>query len=195
MPKRHHLLPSLLLATTLCACGGDSAPVRDGGAGDGRVGSTDGRGGGTDAAGCANPAPYYPDKDGDGHGDVSAAAVSACSKPADHSASKTDCADGDDRAYPGQTAFFDQPIKGSAADPWDFNCDAAVETKASYPVNQCANKGYTICNKTFTKSWWGTKPPACGETRKLLVSCTFVGGALDGTCEPNFDGEETQLCR
>jgi hypothetical protein len=53
-----------------------------------------------------------PDADGDGFADA------ACGG--------SDCADEDDRAFPGQTSFFNTPIVGATVPgtlPYDFSCD------------------------------------------------------------------------
>ena len=102
----------------------------------------------------------------------------------------------DKNAFPGQQQFFDVPMQGETGNPWDYNCDGTAEPQVIYKdVLICDNKGYTICETSFEPAWWGTKPPACGETRKILVSCTLNGGPLNFTCDPNFSGEKKQSCR
>lgn len=97
---------------------------------------------------CATPCGtgscrlFYKDSDNDGFGDKNATfpatATVGCDNappPATFSATKDDCDDADNRAFPGQTAYFaDKTTKGS----FDFNCDGNItkETR-EYPGSTC----------------------------------------------------------
>ncbi len=178
----------------LAGCGESPGDRDDGGAGDGQATAADGLQ--ADLPGCANPQTYYPDEDGDGWGSELAEPVQSCTQPAGHVTNKVDCADGDDDAHPGQQSFFDQPIEGRAGNEWDYNCDGMAEPEDLYPGPiLCENRGYTICETNFEPSWWGTKVPACGETAKVVTSCTLIGGALNFTCDANTSDERVQGCR
>lgn len=69
---------------------------------------------------------FYPDGDGDGHGDMNSllsAAVVGCEGdpvPTGFSAVRNDCNDNDSRVFPGQTAYFETQATGGG---FDFDCD------------------------------------------------------------------------
>jgi hypothetical protein len=149
-----------------------------------------------DVGTCASPKRYYPDADKDSFGSAAAQPVEACAPPAGYVTSNTDCADEDPNARPGQTEYFEKPIQGKTGNPFDYNCDGTVELKVIYPdVVLCENRGYTVCETKFNPAWWGKEPPKCGETRKIVTSCTYHGSPLNFTCDANFSGEKTQSCR
>ena len=151
---------------------------------------------GGNALACDLPRAYYPDQDGDGFGSVAAAPVMACTPPANHVANRLDCADGDSQAAPGQSQFFSTAVQGSAAVPFDFNCDGSQEPEVDYPAQVCNNRGNNVCDITFSEPvWLGTAAPDCGESRQLLRGCFLVGDALNFECRPTTGDTVTQKCR
>lgn len=64
----------------------------------------------------------YPDMDGDGFG--TGEGTLECEVPEGFADAGGDCADEDERAFPGQTEYFETPIMGATTGPaFDFDCD------------------------------------------------------------------------
>jgi hypothetical protein len=101
------------------------------------------------------PQPYFKDGDGDGYGNPLLKVV-VCAQPAGYVPKGLDCDDTDGDAHPGQTAFFDQPSKGTK--DFDFNCDKIEEQEHPLPVN-CSPSG-TGC----VGDGWVGAAPGCGLT-------------------------------
>ncbi len=68
---------------------------------------------------------FYRDADADGFGDP-AEAIEACTAPGGYVDNDDDCADSDDRAFPGQTEYFSTSIVGHPG-VYDFDCSGRVE--------------------------------------------------------------------
>ncbi len=66
---------------------------------------------------------WYPDADGDGYGDMDAAAVAACEQPTDHVADHSDCDDADASVSPGA----DERSRDACFDGVDNDCDGGVD--------------------------------------------------------------------
>ena len=62
--------------------------------------------------------PWYPDRDGDGHGDL-IGVVMACEAPEGMVATSDDCLDNNSAVYPGAP-------EDDCTDPTDYNCDGSV---------------------------------------------------------------------
>lgn len=135
---------------------------------------------------CATPTTWYLDKDGDGHGTAAGTPVSACTQPTGYAASSDDCDDGDARAFPGQTAFFDTPLPDGT---FDFDCDK-VETPRDTKVGQTlCNFSGSACIGAGTSDYWynASIPPACGVTGQWMLLCS-------GTCGSMLEARK-QACR
>ena len=120
----------------------------------------------------------YPDTDNDGHGDQTATIANTKAKVGcdnrvvnpGYVVSNDDCSDQDNRAYPGQTAYFTTPVVGGAVSaPYDFNCNGTTE------------KGY--------KEFPGQSCHYCGEPKTCadLTSCTTKGQGSRLSCDYYYD--------
>ncbi len=78
-------------------------------------------------AGVGGPTSWWPDADGDGAGADDVAAVSACSAPAAHVASSTDCDDADPAVNPAAVELCD-------ASNADEDCDGAADDADTAPT-------------------------------------------------------------
>jgi hypothetical protein len=121
--------------------------------------------------GCDSPVTYYPDLDGDGYGDDSQAVTKCGDAPAGYITTGGDCADGDERANPGQGGWFDEPIKGLAKLRFDFNCDGKEEqqeikfTTCTFP--SCSGEAGAIVAGSNVQ---------CGKEATFLKSCKYPVG-------------------
>ncbi|HJL20015.1 MAG TPA: MopE-related protein [Sandaracinaceae bacterium LLY-WYZ-13_1] len=110
----------------------------------------------------------------------------------------TDCNDGNDDVFPGQTTYFESPIPGEpAATDYDYDCDG-VESKELFcailacSTPSCAGTGFTEgctsdCSGTFCRIGI---PPDCGEGPYDYRSCSsFRSSCL------SFSSTQTQACR
>lgn len=154
------------------------------------------------------PAAWYADCDGDFYAPVGAESVFACQPPehpstcplgfvgawttiaptglaASPSNDRIDCADRDPDAYPGQTAWFTQPVHESL--PYDFDCDG-LQTPEYGPYT-CERIGSTS-SCTVTEGFLDPMP-ACGEQGIFSATCLID---LD-TCIEAFESVETLRCR
>lgn len=180
-------------------------------------------------AACDECLLYYADADGDGFGDASGTLENGRAKigcattgaPAGFVGNKRDCADGDKRANPDQSASFDSPIQGTSTTlPYDFDCDG-VQTKAiaEYPGESChfcepdqrscvdgaksctsAGQGYLRCGKAALGSTCSgvsegfVKETACGADG-AYVSCGYCRLAIKDTPIPSSSSTKRQACR
>lgn len=140
--------PALLLAA-LAACSFPSITYETGGAGGGGVG------GGAGGAGCVPPTDGSEcDKDGDGF-----ASRRCCGQ---------DCDDTDERAYPGQAAYFDVPLESAGG--FDFDCDGVTDKDPSQLFEGPLTCTFEDC--TALKSGFGSSAE-CGQIKEYY------------RCEPN----------
>ena len=96
-------------------------------------------GGGPPDASCDAPVTYYRDADGDGYG--SGVPLAACEQPVGWVTDNTDCDDTDDRAHPGQTAFFKTPRVNAPLNlQFDFDCNNGT-TKCCTEADSCESQG------------------------------------------------------
>jgi hypothetical protein len=124
---------------------------------------------------------WYRDADGDGYG-APGDFIDGCTAPAGYVDRTFDCDDGDDRARPGQTQYFEEQRESGG---WDYDCDGEVGLEQPAVLYDCS-----AC--TGALSGWASEPvPACGETAEL-VSCLW---AAAGGCYESWRGEWTQSCR
>jgi hypothetical protein len=139
----------------------------------------------TNATATACPT-YYLDADDDGYGDATHP-LSSCTQPADYVADATDCCDADNRAYPGQTAYFSSV---SACGNYDFNCNTTIAKKSNGPTDcyqaamTCTMSGNVCvqsappahCNNEYRSN----TVASCGQDWSFSVkgcttACTSVG--------------------
>ena len=114
---------------------------------------------------------FFEDLDGDGFGD-DAVTLQACEAPAGYVAEGGDCAPEDARAFPGQRAFFTEPVEGVGRH--DFDCDG-VETHAIgvVAVPNCPSDCRTV-------PAWNAVRPRCGVAGETFT-CFHLRGSCSGT--------------
>jgi hypothetical protein len=151
-----------------------------GGAGRGGAGSAAGAGSGAGAGGASGSAAgagaacsttvadYYPDLDGDGHGDPSLKRSVCGTPPVGFVSAGDDCCDSDNRAFPGQKKG-DASSSTCADVGFDFDCDGTEELGWPFLASG------TCCLNTEQEGWEGAVPD-CGETAQF-TQC-------DDLCEP-----------
>lgn len=95
-----------------------------------------------------------------------------------------DCDDADERVFPGQENYYDQP---AASGGFDFNCNGTEEPLYDQAGGEC------------TTDWWGTSctgtgyyngVPACGQTGQWHACAT-----QDGDCKETSSDERRMPCR
>lgn len=139
---------------------------------------------------------YYADVDGDGFGDPNAPALGCSSPaPAKYVLNKTDCDDGDNKAFPGQTNFFDVPRKGKGG--YDYNCDgnatpfyANVSGKS---CGRCAPGG--LCSALFCNMAWGCNPAGCSGDGPAEGYFGNVACGQSGTLQTCADNPGVSGCQ
>jgi hypothetical protein len=112
----------------------------------------------------------FRDADGDGHGDATVT-LAACAAPPGYVSSSDDCDDGDARAFPGQTAFFNDRPRANGT--WDFNCDGVQEPQHTASTFTC-NGGSTGCSNNG--GYWMDSVPTCGQAAYTVsdIACPSV---------------------
>jgi hypothetical protein len=138
---------------------------------------------------------YYRDADGDGLAPLGAMTRSYCALPVGYTVvdpaifGQADCADGDSRAFFGETEYFTGDVNGRPGNQ-DFNCDVHLE--AQFP-------GYGFCTANALDCRGRTgflgAQPICGTAaQEYQVSCALqlVGGVA--TCVSVTDARR-QGCR
>jgi len=126
--------------------------------------------------GCYPPADYYPDADGDGYGDASAAPVSVCADAAPPAGSVTnnaDCNDASGSVHPGTS---DASCNGI-----DENCSGAADegyvgSPTSCGVGACARTGATFCLNGHVRN-------SCTPGTPSAESCNGIDDNCDGTID------------
>ena len=126
---------------------------------------------------------YYPDKDGDGHGDPAGPVQIVCpgaQPPAGYVLSNDDCNDNDATAYPGHAEV--------CRDGVDNNCDGQVDEGCTNPDPECAGQTcgtFTTCNPGGSCGFNGV----CGSTASggglCIDGSTLCAGLADcagGAC-------------
>ena len=109
----------------------------------------------------------WPDADGDGFALADAVPMSACTCPdgttsVEPAGSEIDCADNDDRAFPGQTMYFADRIPDvGRGRSWDFDCNGTEEGQWGVAVCEEDTSGMMTC--TTTDGFSGFAP--CGATQ------------------------------
>jgi hypothetical protein len=116
----------------------------------------------------------YRDADGDGHGDA-AVSLLACAPPPGYVGSSDDCDDGDARAFPGQTAFFNDRPRANGT--WDFDCDGVQRPEHSTQVFTCSG-GTSGCSNNG--GFWFDSVPGCGQ-----AGTTVTGQVCSSFCDPS----------
>lgn len=146
---------------------------------------------------------FHLDCDGDGYTPSGASTMQACSAPGlpggcasgawrGAPSAQTDCADGDARARPFQTAFFATPVQ--VVGGYDFDCSGTTTREFLTTGGTCpaASDGSGNCGMT---GWSGTTAPACGAAA-TYIEC-YRGSPLGGgmyTCS-RVMSSQTQACR
>jgi hypothetical protein len=134
----------------------------------------------------------YRDADGDGHGDPSSF-LEACAAPAGYVSSSDDCDDGDARAFPGQTAFFNDRPRSNLS--WDFDCNGTEEPQHVASVFTC-NGGSTGCSNNG--GYWMDSVPACGQaaTTVTAIGCqSFCSSTCFFACNYSPGPTVVESCR
>ncbi len=93
----------------------------------------------------------------------------------------TDCFDGNDDVFPGQTAFFTSPFVDR---DFDYNCDGSSERQYSEGI---CRGGTVVCTLGVGYMLTGPRAPTCGQPMQLVTSCTRA-------CEPETTAS-TMACR
>jgi cysteine-rich repeat protein len=141
---------------------------------------------------CDGQEVCYLDEDGDGHrrpdGATRVSADLDCrdGREARASVPATDCCDTDNRAFPGQTAYFTATRSGCGG--FDYDCGGSDEVLYS-DTGRCTGSGL-LCR--FTAGWAGRTIAPCGGTDQYIASSSHCGNLL--TCMPS-PGLRTQACR
>jgi hypothetical protein len=109
---------------------------------------------------------YYPDQDGDGHGDPNGTVQIVCQDtkpPAGYVISNDDCNDNDPKAYPGAAEI--------CADGVDNNCNGQVDEEEACPTptTQC-KVGYTCGTYQIGDCQCG-EGSTCGQTAEGVPQC------------------------
>jgi hypothetical protein len=128
-----------------------------------------------------SPQIFFPDVDGDGHGDEHAP-QSVCGSdetiPGGLLLNGDDCDDGDSNVHPGQTNFF---TTARANGTYDYNCDNNDEPQPIGTEDGCSLDVCNNCNFTA-----GSTTGACGQN----VNFDTCDASCNGTT-----GSVTQACR
>ncbi len=135
---------------------------------------------------------YYADADGDGFAPSGAATRDACAPVAGYTSrapvtGSTDCADGDPRAYPGQTSYFTGEVVGRPGNR-DFNCSVSLEPQ--YPGGGFCSGSAIDCRGAT--GFIGIQPLCGTAAATYQTSCgvQFVSGTLScvGTTDHRAQG-------
>ncbi|HVJ20081.1 MAG TPA: putative metal-binding motif-containing protein [Polyangiaceae bacterium] len=139
---------------------------------------------------CSAERAFYPDLDGDGFGDGSAAPVSACLLPFDHVENATDCDDSTAAANPGAP---------ETCDSIDNNCDGHIDENVQQIAYRDADgDGYGSWD--LTKAILACSPPSgyadngtdCDDSiAGANRSAPEVCDTIDNDCDGQID-EDTQ---
>jgi hypothetical protein len=129
---------------------------------------------------------WYADADGDGYGDVGAATI-ACSAPAGHVASATDCDDADPETYPsaaercdGLDNDCDGEIDEDVQDTWYADTDGDGYGDAGAPLDACDPPSAYVADDTD-----------CDDTSdQALPGGTEVCDGLDNDCDGTVDEDD-----
>ncbi len=137
------------------------------------------------ATGCVD---YFLDSDRDGYGDVTKRRCMCVALIGTYDCTNaTDCCDIDDKAFPGQTAYYGSPTQcGLVGKEFDFNCSNANEVEST-ASGDC---------ETFVEGCdadpegWADAVPACGVSANWIYDCS--SGFL--TCNEKYE-TRVQGCR
>ena len=122
----------------------------------------------------------YKDYDRDGHGNSTAGKTVCVVQQEGYVSNKDDCDDGDSRAHPGQTSYFDTPSAGTQS--FDYNCDGKREQQFT-ALAACVKSGGDC-----TGDGWETAVPDCGQDGSF-VACK------PGSCTAEPATTKKQACR
>lgn len=140
----------------------------------------------------------WSDCDGDGFPPLDAAVIDGCEEPSpDETGCGTataawtardpdvvsDCADGDARAFPGQTMFFSTAVAGADFGlEFDFDCD-----EEPVPENEEVGGCSRVDGACDPKIGWQEAVPECGMPGTFITGCTAA-------CAP-IGSSRRQSCR
>ena len=111
---------------------------------------------------------WYQDSDGDGYGNPSQN-IWRPWQPDGYVGNSDDCYDGNQKAYPGQSSFFEKD-RGDGS--FDYDCNGMAEKEFPHTGN-CVGTG-PIEDPTAKQGWDG-HVPAPGKRGKWLRDCDRVG--------------------
>jgi len=134
---------------------------------------------------------WYPDYDADGHGDPTGLPVSACTAPAQHVASTTDCDD---------TTAERAPTNTEVCDGIDNDCDGVVDGGAidevvRYPDTDGDTFGdpdapFEGCLDDLPEGTWVEDDQDCDDTRdRVFPGAEEICDLLDNDCNELVDDD------
>jgi hypothetical protein len=99
-----------------------------------------------------------------------------CAKPPNAQDAPEDCCDADPDANPGQTKYFQGPVKVCGG--FDYNCDGAEEPQYK-----------SSCIEPPCSAGWFEPTPGCGEVAQWCLNCSGCGSCIGQTIQ------QKQKCR
>lgn len=135
---------------------------------------------------------YFPDRDSDGFGDASAAAIFSSSSPQGYVANATDCYDNNASAKPGQGAFF-ETNRGDGS--FDYDCDGTIQQQWTELERGCFQTGNLVGHCQANQGWVGSVA-SCGEARNWLDDCDRETHNIKiAHCSRREESPRRQRCR
>ncbi len=151
-------------------------------------GADDNCDGSTDPDGSSGCTTYFADEDNDSYGGASSKCK--CSPAYPYTVTNSsDCCDKDNRAKPGQTAWY---TSTNNCGSWDYNCNSNPDKEWDYLHSfSCAVSGVYCWCQGGGHSGWRSGIPGCGQTAVWRESCS--DNWFCGDCNYN-DFNRTQGC-
>lgn len=148
------------------------------------------------AGACGNNAvTCYPDADQDGFTSGTVVVCAPCNGTTQKTApsAQSDCCDSDNRAYPGETAYYTVPDNCGS---WDYNCDGTTTVVPATYQTDCYGSG--VC----THPTASTPASMCGYDIPTLCTCSAlapltaqnVGPMLPPPCACDYSSDVVVAC-